>query len=115
MAIFSSIPYNNYSKNNLPHYEGFYASIVYVYLQSLGLDIIGEDVTNRGRIDLTVKIDNLIYIIEFKVGKGNALAQIKAKDYAQKYMNEDKDIYLVGINFDEEKRNISGFEWERVE
>jgi len=34
----------------------------------LGLDIIGEDVTNKGRIDLTVRLDNVIYILEFKVG-----------------------------------------------
>ena len=113
ISIFSSIPYNNYTKNNILHYEGFYASIVYIYLQSLGLDIIGEDVTNRGRIDLTVKIDGKIYIVEFKVGKENALEQIKQKDYASKYMNESKDIYLVGINFDEDKRNIAGFEWEK--
>jgi len=114
VSIFSSIPYNNYTKNEIPNYEGFYASIIYVYLQSLGLDIIGEDITNCGRIDLTVKIDRYIYIIEFKVGKENALAQIKAKNYAQKYLSEDKDIYLVGMNFDEEVRNICGFEWERV-
>ena len=31
-VIFASIPYNNYTKNNLPLYEGFYASVVYVYL-----------------------------------------------------------------------------------
>ena len=114
ISIFSSIPYNNYTKNNILHYEGFYASIVYIYLQSLGLDIIGEDVTNRGRIDLTVKIDGKIYIIEFKVGKENALEQIKQRDYASKYMNEGKNIYLVGINFDEEKRNISGFEYDTI-
>ena len=114
ISIFSSIPYNNYTKNNILHYEGFYASVVYIYLQSLGIDIIGEDVTNRGRIDLTVKIDGKIYIIEFKVGKENALEQIKQRDYASKYMNEGKDIYLVGINFDEDERNIGGFEWERV-
>ena len=34
MSIFVSIPYNNYTKNELPLYEGFYASVVYVYLQS---------------------------------------------------------------------------------
>ena len=113
ISIFSSIPYNNYTKNNISHYEGFYASVVYIYLQSLGLDIIGEDVTNRGRIDLTVKIDGKIYIVEFKVGKENALEQIKQKDYASKYMNESKEIYLVGINFDEDERNIAGFEWEK--
>ena len=112
VSMFASIPYNNYSKNPMQNYEGFYATIIYVYLQSLGLDIIGEDVTNHGRIDLTVKIDRYIYIIEFKVGKENALTQIKAKNYAQKYMCEQKKIVLVGINFDREKKNISGFEWE---
>ena len=91
-TIFASIPNNNYTKNSMQNYEGFYATIVYVYLQSLGLDIIGEDVTNHGRIDLTVKIDKYIYIIEFKVGIENALAQIKAKNYAQKYMNDGKEI-----------------------
>ena len=87
---------------------------MYVYLQSLGLNIIGEDVTNKGRIDLTIKLDNVVYIIEFKVGTEDALAQIKDKNYAQKYLNENKDIYLVGINFDEKERNISKFEWEMI-
>ena len=114
ITIFANIPYNNFIGNNILHYEGFYASVIYVYLQSLGLDIIGEDVTNKGRIDLTIKIDNLIYIIEFKVGEDDALSQIKSKNYAQKYLNDAKDIYLVGINFDEENRNITKFEWEKV-
>jgi Holliday junction resolvase-like predicted endonuclease len=113
ISIFASIPYNNYSKNSIQHYEGFYATVVYVYLQSLGLDIIGEDVTNHGRIDLTIKMEKTIYIIEFKVGNENALAQIKTKNYAQKYLAENKDIIMVGINFDSEKKNISGFEWEK--
>jgi len=111
-AMFSSIPYNNYTKNDMQHFEGFYASIIYVYLQSLGLRIIGEDVTNKGRIDLTVFIENSIYIIEFKVGSDDALQQIKEKDYASKYLNENKNIYLIGINFDEKEKNISRFEWE---
>jgi hypothetical protein len=114
-SMFSSIPYNNFTNNNLPHYEGYYASIIYTYLQSLGLDIIGEDVTNKGQIDLTINVNNFIYILEFKVGISDALAQIKNKKYHEKYLNEKKDIYLVGINFDEEDRNISKFKWERIE
>jgi len=113
-TIFASIPYNNYTNNSIQNYEGYYASIVYVYLQSLGLEIIGEDVTSKGRIDLTIKINNIIYIIEFKIGSNDALIQIKEKDYAQKYQREKKTIYLVGINFDKEERNISRFEWERL-
>ena len=112
--IFASIPYNNYTNNDIQSYEGYYASIVYVYLQSLGLDIIGEDVTSKGRIDLTVKINNIIYIIEFKVDSDDALAQIKEKNYAQKYISEDKTIYLVGINFDKDEKNISKFKWEKI-
>jgi len=110
-TMFESIPYNNLTY--IKSYEGYYASVIYVYLQSLGLDIIGEDVTNKGRIDLTIKLTDTIYIIEFKVGKEDALQQIKDKNYADKYLNEDKDIYLVGINFDEDKKNISKFEWEK--
>jgi len=109
--IFASIPYNNYTKNKINEYEGFYASVVYVYLQSLGLDIVGEDVTNKGRIDLTVKLKDCIYIIEFKMGGSDALAQIKEKKYYEKDREYQK-IYLVGINFDKEDKNIGKFEWE---
>jgi len=112
--MFASIPYNNYIKNNIEVYEGFYASIIYVYFQSLGIDIIGEDVTNKGRIDLTLFIEDKIYIVEFKVGDENAMQQIKDKKYYEKYLSYNKEIFLVGINFSKEDRNISGFEWERI-
>ncbi len=48
------------------------------------------------------------------MGIQNALAQIKSKNYHQKYLNENKNIYLLGINFDENERNISKFEWEKI-
>ena len=110
--LFATIPYNNLTY--IKSYEGFYASVIYVYLQSLGIEIIGEDVTNRGRIDLTIFINDIIYIIEFKVGSNDALTQIKEKNYSQKYRGLNKDIYLIGINFDETEKNISRFIWEKV-
>ena len=128
-SIFASIPYNNYTNNSIGTYEGFYASVVYIYLQSLGFHIIGEDVTNKGRIDLTIKMDNVIYILEFKVidnGKlkienkiNSALQQIKDKNYAQKYHHytlnpTNYSLYLIGIEFDSKEKNISNFQWERV-
>jgi len=113
-SIFSSIPYNNltYIKN----YEGFYASVVYVYLQALGIEIIGEDVTNKGRIDLTCFIGDKIYIIEFKVGKeDDPLKQIKERKYYEKYEKyKNKSIYLVGISFDSKNKNIDNFKWEKL-
>ncbi|SFO87515.1 ATP-binding protein [Hydrogenimonas thermophila] len=125
ISIFASIPYNNYSNNYIQNYEGFYASLVYVYLQSLGIKIIGEDVTNQGRIDLTLFIEDKIYIIEFKVvdsdgkEKNSALAQIKEKNYHRKYLNSklltsNSKLYLLGIEFSKEEKNIVGFEWESI-
>ena len=112
ISLFASIPNNNYTNKKIFRYEGYYASVIYTYLASLGFKIIGEDVTNLGRIDLTLFIKDKIYIIEFKVGAESAIEQIKAKNYAQKYLNKKKDIVLVGINFDIEIRNVSGVEWE---
>jgi ATP-dependent exoDNAse (exonuclease V) beta subunit len=119
ISMFAGIPYHNYTQNDLQHYEGFYASVIYVYLQSLGLNIIGEDVTHKGRIDLTIIMDRAIYILEFKVDRpdqpsNNALQQIKTKAYADKYLSAQKPIYLVGIHFDAEQKNLSQFEWEAV-
>ena len=114
ISLFASIPYTNYVKNSLQHSEGFYATVVYVYLQSIGIDIVGEDVTNRGRIDLTVKFPKTIYIMEIKVTNEDPLQQIKAKRYYEKYLSEGKDIYLIGISFDSEKKNVREIVWERA-
>ncbi len=114
ISLFASIPYNNYVKNEIGEFEGYYASVIYAYLASLGVRIIAEDTTNRGRIDMTLFIFEKIYIIEFKVDSKDALEQIKSKQYHKKYLNEAKDIYLVGIGFDSKDKNISNFEWERA-
>jgi len=114
-SMFASIPYNDYVNNAISNYEGYYASVVYIYLQSLGFDLVGEDVTNKGRIDLTLITDDSIYIIEFKMkDTNNALEQIKEKKYAQKYLTKGKNIFLVGIDFEKEEKNICKFEWEEI-
>ena len=115
-AFFAAIPNQWYRKNQIANYEGYYASIVYCYFSALGLDTIPEDTTNHGLIDLVVRFDGRVYVIEFKVveltEKGNALKQIKAKGYHQKYSG--KEIYLIGIEFSSQDRNIVNFEWERI-
>jgi hypothetical protein len=114
-SLFASIPYNNYVNNTISSYEGYFASVIYAYLASLGLDITAEDVTSKGRIDLTVALGDNLYILEFKVdGNGNALEQIKKKNYQQKYLDKGKTIFLIGIDFDSEAKNIAEFAWEQV-
>jgi hypothetical protein len=115
-TIFASIPYHNYAKNIIANYEGYYSSVVFVYLSALGYEVIPEDTTNRGRIDLTLKLDDKTVIIEFKVDSDESpIKQIKEKKYYEKYLNEKKDIYLIGINFDSRKKNIVKHEAERLE
>jgi len=118
ISLYASIPHDWYRKNLMANYEGYYASVFYSYFASLGLDIIPEDTTNHGKIDMTLKFEGVIYIFEFKVtelvkDKNSALQQIKDKKYHEKYSSV-KDIYLIGIEFSKEDRNISAYEWEKV-
>ena len=119
VLLFAAIPNDWYRKNQLANYEGYYASIIYSCFAALGLKVIAEDATNQGRIDLTVLLDNKVFIIEFKVldgakKQGMALAQIKAKNYSQKYAGAENSVFLVGIEFDKESRNIDFFAWEQI-
>lgn len=115
-SLFASIAYNNFTKNDIENYEGFYASVVYAYFAGAGFDkIVAEDATNQGRIDLSVFIDDKVFIFEFKVNQSGALEQIRDKNYHQKYMANFSEIYLVGVEFDSDSRNVVGYEWEKIE
>ena len=115
-SLFSSIPHVWYRNNPMSQYEGFYCSIVYSYLLALAYDTVAEDLTQKGQIDLTLKMPNKIVILEFKIGDSpsakRALMQIKQKNYAQKYQALKKPIYLIGISFDPVQRNVSNLVWE---
>ena len=115
-AFYANIPHDWYRNNPLAQYEGYYASIFYSYFAALGLNVVVEDATNHGRIDMAVRFNQRIYLFEFKVvelaPEGAALAQIKAKGYADKYRGEGWPIILIGVEFSRESRNIVGFEIE---
>jgi len=114
-SLFASIAYNNFTKNDIENYEGFYASVIYAYFAGAGFDkIIAEDATNHGRIDLSVFIDEKLYIFEFKVNQSGSLDQIKAKNYQEKYLANYSEIYIVGVEFDSKQRNVVGYEWEKI-
>jgi hypothetical protein len=94
--------------------EKYYQTIFYVIFTLLGLKIGVEIVTNKGRIDAVIE-DKDIFIFEFKftniemlpVGKKrrknkvarDAIKQIKAKQYPEKYKDSGKSIYLIGAEF----------------
>ena len=115
-AFYASIPHDGYRHNPIAQYEGYYASIFYSYFAALGLDIVVEDATNHGRVDMAVRFNQRIYLFEFKVVEllpnGTALEQLKAKAYAEKYRGEGLPIMLIWVEFSRDSRNIVGFEIE---
>jgi hypothetical protein len=115
-AFFASIPSEWYKKNQTANYEAYYASIVYCYFAALGLDVHPELHSNKGRLDMVVKFGKRVYVIEFKVieqsGSDQALKQIKTKGYAEQFAGQE--VYLVGVEFSSEERNIVKFEWETL-
>jgi hypothetical protein len=114
-AFFASIPHDWYRNNPIAQYEGYYASVFYSYFAALGLDIILEDTTNQGRIDMTVKFNEQVYLFEFKVVElvpdGKALQQLQDRGYAEKYLALGQPIHLIGVEFSKKKRSVVGFEW----
>ncbi|MFM2252444.1 MAG: hypothetical protein RJB68_781 [Pseudomonadota bacterium] len=138
-AFFASIPNDWYRNSSVAQFEGYYASIFYSHFAAMGLDIRLEDVTNHGRIDMTVLFNGRVFIFEFKVvsdraqgkagnktgrgkasggrsggasSKGTALQQIKDRGYADKYRARGEPIHLIGVEFGKDSRNIVGFEVE---
>ncbi len=113
-AFFSSIPYEWYTNNDIANYEGYYASVFYSYFAALGLDVTVEDSTSHGRLDMAVRFGRDVYLFEFKVvemaPEGAALAQLREKGYADKYRDAASEIFLVGVEFSRETRNVVGFE-----
>jgi hypothetical protein len=109
-AVFADIPYDLSKQQN----EGYFHSIFYMCLRLLGTSVSCEIETNRGRIDAVIHTADHIYILEFKMGSGQeALEQIIAKGYAEKYRLEKKPLTLIGIGFDRNKRTISDWQMQQ--
>ena len=105
--IFANIPYDLTDRQN----EQTWQAIIVVIMRFLGLRVIPEDRTNRGRIDFTVDAGNEFYVVEMKLDKPakEALEQIKKNGYAEKFAASGKRITLVGLSFDSKKRTVSEY------
>ena len=117
-AFYASIPYEWYTNNDIANYEGYYASVFYSYFAGLELDITVEDSSSHGRLDMAVLFNDHVYLFEFKVveltSAGAALAQLQERRYADKYRALGQPIYLIGVEFSKDERNIVAFDVERA-
>ncbi|TSE19018.1 putative AAA-ATPase [Tepidimonas alkaliphilus] len=115
--LYASIPHDWVRANPIAQYEGYYASVFYSHLASLGLDIVPEEVSNPGQCDLVIRHANRAWVIEFKVidgdaPTGEAMRQLKARDYAAKHRGAPgiTEVIELGVEFSRARRQIVGWE-----
>jgi len=102
--FFSNIPYNLTDRQN----EQMWQTVVYVVLKAIGAAVHAEVMTNEGRIDMTCETPEAIWLIEFKLDRpaDEALEQIEANNYAEKFDLTKKRVIRIGISFSSEQRTI---------
>ena len=117
-VFFAGVPYMIDDKN-----EHYFHAMLYTLFVSFGADVVAEDLSSKGRADLTLKMPKGIYIMELKyerlrVGEQGsgidtaaaALQQIDERGYATKYALDGRPITKVGLAFSSKERNIT--EWK---
>ena len=106
-TFFSGVPYMIDGKD-----EHHFHAMLYTLFVSFGADVVAEDLSSKGRADITLKMPKGIYIIELKYDHtaDEALRQINERSYADKYALDGRPIIKVGLAFSSEERNIT--EWK---
>ena len=110
-TFLSTIPYADNT-----HYEGHYQQVLYILFSLLGYYTDIEVRTPHGRVDVVMRTDHTLYIIELKLDKDadTALRQIDLKQYPERFALCDLPMVKVGISFDKEKRTIGDWKIEKV-
>ena len=92
------------------HYlqELHYENVLYIVFKLLGFYTEVEYHTSNRRIDLVMKTNDYIYVMEFKLNgtAEEALQQIKEKQYALPFEADSRKVYKIGVNFSSETRNV---------
>ncbi len=88
--------------------ENNFHNAFFLLMDLIGLDTETESATSDGRIDITIKTADYIYIIELKYDGSaeKALRQIEEKRYARKFQMEGRRLILIGVNFSSKTRCI---------
>ena len=111
--FFAAIPYSITDKNQN---EQFYQANFYNLLVSAGAHVHAEQQTATGRMDISMKMQDAIYILELKYNQSadKALAQIKEKDYAVAFASDPRPVYAVGLNFTSSVHTLDSWTVERI-
>jgi hypothetical protein len=92
--------------------ESHFRNVLFILCRLLGMQVDAEYMTSDGRIDLLIRTNDYIYIIECKLDASAkiALRQIERKDYPLPWSVDKRTIFLIGLNFSSKTRRLE--EWE---
>lgn len=113
-SVLASIPYSLITGKKD---EAYYHTVFYLMLSASGLAARPEVLSSRGRMDMAVEFEEKVFIIELKCNQNSdmAIRQVLEKGYYEKYLQTGREIYLMGINFDTEKRTIEDWQCKSME
>ncbi|MCH4155722.1 MAG: ATP-binding protein [Muribaculaceae bacterium] len=105
-AFMAAVPYELENKT-----EKHFQTIIYVIFKMMTKYVDVEISTATGRIDMVLKTNTCIYVMEFKLDKSAdaAVAQIDTKDYLIPYTLDNRKVKKVGINFSSKTRTLDGW------
>ena len=95
--------------------ENNFHNAFFLLMDLVGLETETESATSDGSIDITVRTDDYIYVIELKYDGSaeQALRQIDEKKYDRKYQMDGREIIRIGVNFSSETRCIEDWKIQR--
>ena len=84
---------------------------MFILFRLLGLSVDVEYRTSEGRIDILVRTDRYVYIMELKYDRSaeEALAQIERKEYSLPWAVDSRETIAIGINFSTSRRTIDSW------
>ncbi len=107
-SLFASVPYQDI---DVPRLEKYYHVMVYQIFLMLGIDARSEISMSGGRIDLLVKAQHYVYVMEFKLDGSpeEALAQIDSHAYALPWKADGRKVFKIGVNFSSVTRTLTSW------
>ena len=99
----STIPYCDNTR-----FEGHYQQVFYIIFSLLGYYVDVEVRTPRGRVDVVLRTQTTLYVMELKLDKNvdKAMEQIDLKNYPERFALCGLPVVKVAVSFDSERCTI---------
>ena len=110
----TTIPYQENTLKDAPTTEGHFTAMLYVMFSLLNVYVESQVRNAKGRLDILIKTDTSIYVMELKMNGDldKALRQIDEKDYTIPYQSDGRKVVKVAINFSTEDRTLKAWKIE---